>query len=203
MYKIYISERPLWIQKEPVTGGSKEICTLHCDSIRSIKEEVIHVLEEGKVGLDGICLLSDQPKKTYTLFKEYYQLERAGGGLVFNPKGDILSIFRRGYWDLPKGKLDAGESIEQCAIREVREETGLRHVVMGDFLHTSYHSYIGRKGQRILKQTDWFFMFSTDTELYPQAEEDIEQSLWIMPSELRAKKPIFKNIVDIIDRANA
>ena len=203
MYKIYISERPLFIQAEPISPDMSTIVTLESHQIHSIKEQVIHKLEESKSGLDGICLLSNDPDQTFNTFKENYQLERAGGGLVLNPSGQVLSIYRRGYWDLPKGKLDPDETIEQCAIREVKEETGLRHVILGDFLHTSYHSYIGRKGQRVLKQTDWFYMFSTDTELFPQAEEDIEQSLWMAGAELKTKKPIFKTIIDIINLANA
>ena len=49
----------------------------------------------------------------------------AGGGMVFNPIGELLMMLRRGQWDMPKGKLDEGETIEACALREVEEETGI------------------------------------------------------------------------------
>ena len=63
----------------------------------------------------------------------------AAGGLVENEKGEILMMFRRGFWDLPKGKLDEGESIETCAVREVQEETGLQNVQLIYFLCKTYH----------------------------------------------------------------
>jgi 8-oxo-dGTP pyrophosphatase MutT (NUDIX family) len=50
---------------------------------------------------------------------------KAGGGIVVNEQNEVLLIYRRGKWDLPKGKLDDGETIEECALREVKEETGL------------------------------------------------------------------------------
>ena len=59
---------------------------------------------------------------------------QAGGGLVENEKGEILFMFRRGKWDLPKGKLDPGESLENCALREVKEETGIRILELKRFL---------------------------------------------------------------------
>ena len=51
----------------------------------------------------------------------------AAGGVVFRIEHEVVSIlliFRNGVWDLPKGKLEKGESIEMCASREVSEETG-------------------------------------------------------------------------------
>jgi len=51
-------------------------------------------------------------------------------------------IFRRGKWDLPKGKLDKGETLEQCAVREVREETGLKKIKLQSPLMTTYHTYM-------------------------------------------------------------
>ncbi len=65
----------------------------------------------------------------------------AAGGIVVNPNKEILWIFRRGFWDLPKGKLDPNESIEACAIREVMEETGISNLVLGDLILTTKHLY--------------------------------------------------------------
>ena len=58
----------------------------------------------------------------------------AAGGLVTNAQGEILWIFRRGFWDLPKGKLDDGETIQSCAIREVEEETGIQNIKLHELL---------------------------------------------------------------------
>ena len=65
----------------------------------------------------------------------------AAGGLVLNPNTEILMIFRRGHWDLPKGKLDEGETIVSCAVREVQEETGLSDIHVDQFLLMTKHTY--------------------------------------------------------------
>ena len=65
----------------------------------------------------------------------------AAGGLVLNEKNELLMIFRRNKWDLPKGKLDEGESIEACALREVKEETGLQKLKLEKFIDITFHDY--------------------------------------------------------------
>ena len=88
----------------------------------------------------GIIFDKDFQKLKRDFFK-HFELIKAGGGLVKNSSGNILLMFRRGKWDLPKGKLDEGESIEECAIREVEEETGLHHLTIIKPLAITYHTY--------------------------------------------------------------
>ena len=103
----------------------------------------------------------------------------AGGGLVENERGEILFMYRREKWDLPKGKLDPGETIEACALREVQEETGLREVTLGDLLIITRHEY-EEKGMEILKETHWFRMKAdSGSPLVPQAEEQITDLRWV------------------------
>jgi 8-oxo-dGTP pyrophosphatase MutT (NUDIX family) len=117
-----------------------------------------------------IQLESEEAFKDYT--KDKIIIE-AAGGLVFNEKNELLMIFRRGFWDLPKGKVDEGETLEQCAVREVQEETGLQNIKLGAFLTTTYHTYT-QKGQTILKPSHWYKMENWLNEtLIPQIEEDI------------------------------
>jgi 8-oxo-dGTP pyrophosphatase MutT (NUDIX family) len=110
----------------------------------------------------------------------------AAGGLVQNSKGEILLIYRRGFWDLPKGKLDAGESIPDCAIREVQEETGLKSIELGPFICTTTHAYYDKwLSKEVEKQTHWYAMLSLANEtLVPQTEEDIEKIEWVPVNEL-------------------
>ena len=110
----------------------------------------------------------------------------AAGGLVENEKGEILMMFRRGFWDLPKGKLDVGESIETCAVREVQEETGLQNVQLISFLCKTYHEYFDKWiNEDVIKETWWYLMKSSSTEkLIPQTEEDIEQLVWVDKKEM-------------------
>ena len=109
---------------------------------------------------------------------------KAGGGLVENEKGEILLMFRKGKWDLPKGKLDPGETLEHCALREVTEETGILNLEMKKFLLVTEHAYEER-GLPLLKETHWYLM-KTDSHqtLIPQAEEDITDLKWISPADL-------------------
>lgn len=129
----------------------------------------------------------------------------AGGGLVFNEKGELLMIFRRGKWDLPKGKLDNGETIEHCAIREVKEETGLINVIIGEFIDVSFHDYFDTYlDEEVIKETHWFAMKAIGGQkLIPQLEEDITEIKWV--SDLELKKCLldsYDNVVEIIKKAN-
>ena len=103
----------------------------------------------------------------------------AAGGMVFNPKGELLMMLRRGQWDMPKGKLDEGETIEACAVREVEEETGISNLRLNGKLQTTYHTY-SFQGRTVLKPSHWFKMVCTGTEdLVPQTEEDITELRWV------------------------
>jgi 8-oxo-dGTP pyrophosphatase MutT (NUDIX family) len=106
-------------------------------------------------------------------------LLQAAGGLVENEKGEILFMFRRGKWDLPKGKLDPGETLEECALREVEEETGVGQLELKKFLLVTLHEY-EELGKVIEKKTHWYHMKTTShQQLIPQAEEDITELRWI------------------------
>ncbi|MEI2708502.1 MAG: NUDIX domain-containing protein [Chitinophagaceae bacterium] len=104
----------------------------------------------------------------------------AAGGLVFNENKELLMIFRRAKWDLPKGKLDEGETIEECAIREVEEETGVQQIILGKLIQKTYHEYFDQWiHEDVIKETWWFEMFvSKKQQLLPQTEEDIERIIW-------------------------
>lgn len=108
----------------------------------------------------------------------------AGGGVVCNENGELLMIFRRGKWDLPKGKLDDGEKIEACAIREVQEETGIKELQIIEKLQDTYHIFT-RAGKNYLKTTHWYLMESKNNQtLQPQLEENIIAVKWVNPQEL-------------------
>jgi len=104
----------------------------------------------------------------------------AAGGLVENELCEFLFIYRRKNWDLPKGKLDEGETIETCAVREVMEETGLQNVTLVSFLCNTYHEYFDKwVGEEVIKETWWYKMKALSQEkLVPQTSEDIEEIIW-------------------------
>jgi len=104
----------------------------------------------------------------------------AAGGIVLNPKQEILWIFRRGFWDLPKGKLDPGETIPQCALREVEEETGIHKIQLNELITITYHEYFDKYlNNQVTKETHWYKMSIQDLQNgIPQTEEDIEKMEW-------------------------
>ena len=116
-------------------------------------------------------------------FKKFHII-KAAGGAVTDDDGRILLIFRRGKWDLPKGKLEDNEPVELCADREVKEETGIKELLLRKPLVTTYHTYT-EKGKSILKETQWFlFDAKGKQQLKPQTDEDIMEALWVAPERL-------------------
>jgi 8-oxo-dGTP pyrophosphatase MutT (NUDIX family) len=124
----------------------------------------------------------------------------AAGGMVFNPKGELLMMQRRGQWDMPKGKLDEGETVEACALREVEEETGISNLKLCGKLQTTYHTY-PFQGTTVLKPSHWFKMECTGTEdLVPQTEEDITELRWVNKVEAAAlANEAFPSIREMIE----
>ena len=144
-------------------------------------EKLISELEAFKFSI----LIDGNTEENWTNFQSNYQIVEAAGGLVQNQKGEWLFIHRNGMWDLPKGKLEKGENIKECAVREVAEECGIEEPSIIKQLKTTYHTYT-LKGQRILKPTYWYLMNSTDeSELVPQTEEGIDEVKWVSTREAK------------------
>ncbi len=125
----------------------------------------------------------------------------AAGGLVTNQQEELLMIFRRGKWDLPKGKLDKGESIEDCAVREVEEETGIRNIQLGRLIAITYHDYFdARIKQDVTKESHWYAMkILNEQKLIPQTEEDITDIKWVNEIDLKkCLKNSYPNIIEIV-----
>ena len=130
-----------------------------------------------------------------------YVLIEAAGGLVHNDRNQLLMIFRNGKWDLPKGKLEVGENIEQCAIREVEEECGISELLIVQQLQETYHTY-GINGQKILKRTYWFEMESSfKGNLVPQTKEKITEAVWVDKEDIAEQlENSFGNIAELLKR---
>ncbi|MFZ1678827.1 MAG: NUDIX domain-containing protein [Saprospiraceae bacterium] len=160
----------------------------------------IELLEKNKHH-EGIIIQADNAEQLWKDFKSLYFYIKAGGGLVINPFGKVLLIFRRGVWDLPKGKQDPGETLAQTALREVREETGVPDLKIVEKLDNGYHCYMMSK-QRTLKRTRWYLMQTTSPDqLVLQKEEGIQDAAWFDPKELpKLTMPMYNNIRDVLNR---
>ncbi len=142
-------------------------------------------LFDGKTNLD-ILVICYQPEELLKRLMKNLQLVRAGGGIVWNENNELLMIYRRGKWDLAKGKIELNENIVDGAVREVEEETGVKiEQVDAEPIHT-YHAY-KLKGKNSLKETSWYEMkaLSGQKKLVPQTEEDIEEVRWVKRTELK------------------
>lgn len=146
----------------------------------------------------GILFSPDLEQLKKLFFKQFLFIQ-TGGGVVQNEKKEILMIFRRGKWDLPKGKVDKGETIEQAAVREVEEETGLQKVKMGKKISTTYHTY-NEFGKHILKESQWFKMTADSSQkLTPQTQEDITQIKWVAKGDMdRYMNNTFATIKEVL-----
>lgn len=128
--------------------------------------------------LQSVTLISDNQEAIEDLIKSQYKLLKAAGGIVKNKEDKILMMLRLKKWDLPKGKLDKGESSKTAAIREVEEECGVK-AKLGEKICTTFHTYT-YKNIDILKQTKWYAMdLLDDSKIKPQAEENIEKLEWM------------------------
>lgn len=128
-------------------------------------------------------------------WKQVTQDVKAAGGLVVNELGEILFIYRRGHWDLPKGKMEAGESKRETAVREVEEETGITGLKIVRKLRKTKHLFRDKQGKRRVKKAYWYFMRCRKADLVPQTEEDITEAVWMTYEEWLTKtEPTYSNI---------
>jgi 8-oxo-dGTP pyrophosphatase MutT (NUDIX family) len=142
---------------------------------------ILQVLKESKA--KKIYLIGDDSVTLLETFKSKLTVVQAGGGLVRNQSGKILFIFRKGKWDLPKGKIDKGETLQEGAKREVKEETGIKKLQLNGLAGVTYHIF-KRNDKYQLKETHWFFMETTYTgKLKPELQEEITKAKWKGPKK--------------------
>jgi len=204
MYKININNNTLFLSstealaKEDAsnydmvaayTGKTKMLLTYIdlLEKTNRIKKLLIHFADVKKLKRD---------------FESLFLIIKASGGIVEEVTGDILMIFRRGHWDLPKGKIDPGEKKKAAAIREVMEETGVKDLEILNRIMTTRHSYKLRSRRRVLKKTFWYAMRTHRQKLVPETSEDIEKAKWVNPAKFVTKDlPIYSNIIDVLQHS--
>ena len=143
-------------------------------------------------------LLTKDPKRFFKKIRSSFQVIKAAGGIVRNSENQFLFIFRKGKWDLPKGKLDSGEKTKKAAVREVEEECGIKVAKLGKLLCKTWHVY-EEKGEVTFKKTTWFNMSADRQELTPQLEEDITEARWLSTADFPyIKQNTYPLILDII-----
>lgn len=194
MYKVFVNEKKLLLSKQSENLEK----TLGYENVTSL-EIALDLLENTSV--KELNVFGENIDEIWSEFQQLFRIIEAAGGIVSNPQGDILFIKRLGKWDLPKGKMEKGESREESAVREIEEETGLQNVELLSFINTTYHIYIERNGDKVLKCTHWFEMnFDGEDTSKPQIEEGITEVAWKNTHQIEEEvfPSTFKNIQLII-----
>jgi ADP-ribose pyrophosphatase YjhB (NUDIX family) len=176
-YKVFINTKLMILTTTLPKSKHALVLPLAAKSFQTI----LQVLKETKA--KKIYLIGDDPATLLGTFKSKLPVVQAGGGLVRNQSGKMLFIFRKGKWDLPKGKIDKGETLEKGAKREVKEETGVKKLQLNGLAGVTYHIF-KRNNKYQLKETHWFHMTTTYTgKLKPELQEDITKAKWKGPKK--------------------
>lgn len=147
----------------------------------------------------GILYGSGSVEALLEHLKNCYRYIEAAGGVVGKQDDTFLFIYRRGKWDLPKGKKEKKEVIEETAVREVREECGLTDCSISDYLTATYHTY-RLKGKACLKKTSWYRMETKEDRVKPQIEEDIVKVEWVSRADFgKIKSNTYRSVFDVIE----
>jgi len=179
MYKVFVNESLLIL--------TNKLSEIETDSYVPLnKESVLEVVKKlRKNKLSKAFVYHPNHEELLNKFSTIIKKEIAAGGVVTNPKGKVLFIFRNEKWDLPKGKLDPDETIEHCALREVEEETGVKDLILENPLQITYHIF-KRNDKYRLKEVHWFAMSTSyKGPLVGQVEEGIEKVKWKGPHKIK------------------
>ncbi|MFA9289931.1 MAG: NUDIX hydrolase [Solirubrobacteraceae bacterium] len=149
-----------------------------------------------KTPAKGVNIYYNNEKDIWKRFKNCFPIVEAAGGVVLNEKKEKLFIKRLEHWDLPKGKIELGESKNKAAIREVEEETGIVIDKSKRKIKNTYHIYQAKNKRFILKKVTWFEMFTTyNKKLKPQLEEGIVEAKWLNDNQIADRlDKMYKNI---------
>lgn len=205
-FKIYFSDKPLFIagasnpEIEPYLNREDTV-TIYRLTPQSVQEAIMHM--ETPAIQAVVILYPDQQAVLQELMRQLIPIQ-AGGGLVYRKDQTVLLIFRRGKWDLPKGKLDEGEDIATCALREITEETGLANIHLEQPLLTTYHTYY-QNDRHILKESTWFLVRAEGQEAaVPQLDEDIVECRWVPVEQLESyMAEAHASVVDVLKKGMA
>ena len=200
--KIYFNDKPVYLC-DGLSTELKEILH-HPDAIfmdelsgRAIKS-LLHEINKTEFHA-GVFLHNNLKDLKKAFFKHFAPITTAGG-IVENDKKELLFIYRLDKWDLPKGKIEKGEDLETCAIREVEEETGATNLTIHSKIGETYHTYKAF-GKHFIKTVHWYHITCpTKQNLVPQTEENIATIQWVKPKNIQEQMSnTYPSIKDILD----
>ncbi len=204
MYKIYINEVQCLLVASKDYGQiinlpeEKVLTGAYMGKVKHLFNYIDMCEKQPKV--DKLIIHHENFDKLMADFNSLFKTQIAAGGLIKNEKDQFLFIFRRGFWDLPKGKVEKNETKREAAVREVIEETGISDVLIKNKIIVTNHAFKNKKEERIIKVSHWYMMDAPHQELIPQVEEDIEKAEWVEPEVfLQNHTAVYRNIIDVMN----
>lgn len=163
------------------------------------KMDTMHIEAAIKDGAREVFVICKDLEKAWNAFAEQFEFVQAAGGLVLNNEEKILFIYRLEKWDLPKGKVEENEEIQEGALREVEEECSIDELKLIQPLCTTWHTYI-QKGEPMLKATAWYLMrYTGNKKPKPQIKEGITETGWLAMDELdRVWANTYPSVADVV-----
>ncbi|RUT79420.1 NUDIX domain-containing protein [Ancylomarina longa] len=197
MYKVFFKDRLIFLgdKSESLNFHGMVYAWMEGDSL----EGLILQFDEDEQ-MEAIFIVGEDQEQLFEHFKSCFKYIEAAGGKVFNSDKQVLAIYRLEKWDLPKGKVEKGESVEEAAVREVEEECGISDLKILKELNSTYHTY-WMKGRFVLKRTYWYEMaYNGSEKLVPQTEEDIQEVKWLSSDNLDVlKSNTYTSILEVIN----
>jgi 8-oxo-dGTP pyrophosphatase MutT (NUDIX family) len=198
MYKVFFNGRKIILDdRVPDIGENRHDLIITLRDISDLKSRLMDWFKSDQGG--DLNIWHSDSVRLINTFTSCFTLIPASGGLVKNSRAEDLVIFRRGIWDLPKGKAETGESPEQTALREVKEECHLKKLEIKRYLITTYHIYF-LNGAPVLKETKWFEMkYAGKENPRPQKKEEITKTMWLPYNQLNTiSENTFPNVLEVI-----
>ncbi|MCH2223457.1 MAG: NUDIX domain-containing protein [Crocinitomicaceae bacterium] len=195
MYKVFIDHKPvIFMDKKELSTDYPQIRAKEIGSPNELYSQM-----EGVTLDNPLQVGCSDPKASFErIFKKTKLIEAAGG--VVKRKNEFLLIKRKGLWDIPKGKIDKGETPEEAGIREVMEECGIKGHEIKDQLVITYHT-MKFQGKIALKRTYWYMMkYKGPRETKPQLNEGITKTKWMSESYMLAiRGRTYGSINEVLD----
>ncbi|WP_075590457.1 NUDIX hydrolase [Labilibacter marinus] len=184
MYKVFFKDRIVFLTNNIDRDLSPDFGAIFKYSNTKELQDFITNFEK-KEEIKKAFIYHHDLDELMVLFGNCFKQITAAGGVVYNSNNEILFIHRLGVWDLPKGKAEKGESIEETALREVEEECAISPLKIIKPLNSTFHTYT-LKGKLILKKTYWYKMEYAGNDIpKPQLEEDITEACWIPSNNVK------------------
>ncbi|WP_346882767.1 NUDIX domain-containing protein [uncultured Algibacter sp.] len=178
MYKVFVGDKPIVLTTRVEEENGFKNYPLKKGNVKKALKRL------NKKSIREVHLIHKNSDMLLEKFLKELPNVVAGGGKVYNAHGDVLFILRNDKWDLPKGKTEGDETIEETALREVAEETGVDGLEITKALETTYHIF-KRNGKYKIKITYWFEMKTTfKGDLYAQEEEGITKVAWLNDKQI-------------------